>query len=136
MNAKVSKRRRSHGSKGLPILRFAQRLGASLHPHQWPYDLSGRIRFPESRQKYAQIVSGWSAGNLDAYGKTVSIARLCVAFTKHAESYYVKDGKPTTQAALVRCALKPLVDEFGNMQADRFLPKHLEKMQQVSPNTV
>ncbi len=91
----------------------------------------GEFDTPESRQKYAGFVSDWSAGNLDSYGKAVSIARLCVAYIKHSQSYYQKDGKQTSQVALIRCALKLFNQHFGHLPADRFQPKHLEQMQQV-----
>ncbi|MCA8982939.1 MAG: site-specific integrase [Planctomycetaceae bacterium] len=90
----------------------------------------GSYDSPDSRQKYATIVSDWSAGNLDQYGKSVSISRLCVAFVKHSETYYVKNGKPTSQLAVIRSALRHFNEHFGHMGADRFLPKHLEQMQQ------
>ncbi len=83
----------------------------------------------ESRTKWAQIAADWSAGNLEKYGQTVSIARLCVAYTSHAEEYYRKNGKLTSHIFRVRSALRLLVEHFGNLQADKFTPNHMERLQ-------
>lgn len=49
----------------------------------------------ESREKFAKVVGDWSSGNLESYGTEISVGRLAIAYLAHAESYYVKDGKPT-----------------------------------------
>ena len=36
----------------------------------------------------------------------LSVNQVILAFWKHAETYYVKDGKPTTELANFRIALK------------------------------
>ncbi len=90
----------------------------------------GAFNSRESREKWAEIVSDWSAGNLDKYGESVSVSRLSVAYLKFAESYYVKNGKVTSHISRVRSALRTLVADFGNVKADSFLPLHLEKLQQ------
>ncbi len=82
----------------------------------------------ESREKWAKIVTDWSAGNLDKYGESVSISRLCIVYVKHAEKYYVKDGKQTSEVCRVRSVLRTLVEECGNLKTDQFTPKHLEKV--------
>lgn len=84
----------------------------------------------ESRTKWAEIIADWSSGNLEKYGEAVSVSRLAVAYLKFAESYYVKNGKITSHISRVRSALRTLVAEFGNVNADVFLPLHLEKLQQ------
>ncbi|MBL4885326.1 MAG: hypothetical protein JKY95_12420 [Planctomycetaceae bacterium] len=87
----------------------------------------GKFDSGESRSKWAEIVTNWSAGNLDKYGSSVSISRLCVVYVKHAENYYVKDGKQTSEVCRVRSVLRMLVEECGDLKTDRFTPKHLEK---------
>ena len=52
----------------------------------------GAFNSRESREKWAEIVSDWSAGNLDKYGESVSVSRLCAAYVKHSERYYRKNG--------------------------------------------
>ncbi len=84
----------------------------------------------ESRTKYAEIVADWSAGNLDKYGESVSIARLSVAYLKHAEKYYVKNGEVTSNVHRAKSALRTLVSEYGKLQADQFKPMNLEKLQE------
>ncbi|MEZ5948850.1 MAG: hypothetical protein R3C12_06460 [Planctomycetaceae bacterium] len=88
----------------------------------------GEYNSPESRQKWAEVVTDWSAGNLDKYGSAVSVARLAVAYTKHAQNYYRKDGKRTSEACRVGSALKFLVAECWDLQTDKFTPKHLERV--------
>lgn len=88
----------------------------------------GEYDTPDSRKKWSEIVSDWSAGNLDKYGSAVSIARLSVAYTKFARKYYVKDGKQTSEAIRVGSALRFLVAECKDLQTDKFTPKHLERV--------
>jgi len=90
----------------------------------------GDYNSKESRTKWAEIVSDWSAGNLDKYGESVSVSRLAVAYLKYAESYYVKNGKQTSHVSRVRPALRTLVAICGEMKADQFQPLHLEKLQE------
>ena len=66
----------------------------------------GEFNSRESREKWAEIVSDWSAGNLDKYGESVSISRLCVAYVKHSERYYRKGGKQTSEVCRVRCSMR------------------------------
>ncbi len=82
----------------------------------------------ESRTKWAEIVSDWSAGNLDKYGESVSVSRLAVAYTRHAKTYYRKNGKETSEVHRVRHAMKHLVKEYRKLPADKFTPKHLERV--------
>lgn len=90
----------------------------------------GSFDSPESRAKYADIVSDWSAGNLDKYGQSVSVARLAVAFTKHAQVYYRKDGKETSEVSRIRSAMRTLVSICGSLSAEKFSPKHLERVRE------
>lgn len=89
----------------------------------------GEHNSAESRSKYAEVISDWSAGNLDKFGQQVSIARLAVAYTKHAETYYVKNGRQTSHVDRIRTALKMLVEHFGSLPADRFTPPKMEQLQ-------
>ena len=88
----------------------------------------GEYDSKESRTKWAKVVSDWSEGNLDKYGESVSVARLAVAYILHAKTYYQKNGKATSEAHRVRYAMKHLVDEYGKLRADKFTPKHLERV--------
>jgi len=88
----------------------------------------GEYDSKESRTKWAKIVSEWSEGNLDKYGESVSVARLAVAYIRHAKTYYQKNGKETSEAHRVRYAMKHLVAKYGKLQADKFTPKHLERV--------
>ncbi|MFP6667591.1 MAG: site-specific integrase, partial [Pirellulales bacterium] len=78
--------------------------------------LAGRMHYlgthgsDSSRQKYDQLIAEWlTIGR----GKTTTthnwtITQLVVAYMRHAEAYYVKNGKPTSEVGCIRSALKPL----------------------------
>jgi hypothetical protein len=87
----------------------------------------GEYGSPESHEEYERVIADWRSGR---YGRTVppsharrpadpeyavlSVNQVILAFWKHAETYYVKDGKPTTELANFRVILSfPLVQREG-----------------------
>lgn len=87
-----------------------------------------------SHEKYHKNVGDWPSGNLESYGTVISVGRLAIAYVAHAECYYVKDGKPTSEVGRVRLALRHLVEEAKTIPANRFTPKHLERIRQAMIN--
>ena len=82
----------------------------------------------ESYDRYAQVVAQWVAGRTkfdDPRHKPLTIAQLAVLFLEHADRYYVKNGRPTSEAKLMRFALRPLIALFAAEQAREFGPLKL-----------
>lgn len=91
---------------------------------------------PESRAAYDKLISAWLANGrklpqaraaepIPDDGATV--AEVVVLFLKHAERYYVKNGKPTHEVNGYRTALQPVVDLFAELPANDFSPTALRR---------
>ncbi len=89
----------------------------------------------ESRRRYGELVSQSSNGlpvdPVAAAGPQdsgPSVAELVLTYLKHAETYYVKDGKPTDEVHCFRSAVKSLVTLFGMLPAKDFGPLQLQSV--------
>lgn len=63
-------------------------------------------------------------------GCAITITELCAAYLRHAEGWYVKDGKPTNQLPHVKQHLRILRDLYGSTTVDQFGPLALQAIQQ------
>lgn len=88
----------------------------------------GKHGSPESHQRYAEAISRWQSRQTEA-PKEITVRHLTVVYLKFAESYYIKDGKPTTEVQTIRDALKRLNRLHRNQQAEKFTPKMLKALQ-------
>ena len=74
--------------------------------------LLGKFGSEESRVKYAALISQYAGGlTVDPLATKVpsadsgpSIAELILAFLRHAETHYVKNGQPTSEQHCIRSA--------------------------------
>jgi integrase len=55
---------------------------------------------------------------------------MLLAYVEHANSYYVKNGKPTTEPVNIALALRPLRTVFGVTPAAEFGPLRLKRVRQ------
>lgn len=51
---------------------------------------------------------------------TITVAQLAARFQRHADAYYRKNGKPTTEPATIRCAMKFFTADHGDLPAAAF----------------
>ena len=87
----------------------------------------------ESRVRYGTLIAKLAGGAVDPFaerrapavdagevdhGPTVS--ELCLAFWRHAEQHYVKNGKPTSEVHCYRSAIKVLRELYGRIPAKDF----------------
>jgi integrase len=98
--------------------------------------LLGKHGTPESRQEYARVLAEWEAHGrrlpgLAAIQKGLSINELILAYWRHAERYYVKDGQPTSEQGTIRHALRFLKQLYGNTPAADFGPLALKAVRQA-----
>jgi hypothetical protein len=99
----------------------------------------------ESRKLYGQLIaqaaggiaidplkSGSSSTNgtsaHPASGLTIN--ELVLAFMRHADGHYVKDGKPTSEIHCLKAATSPLVKLYGFTAVDEFGPLMLKAVRQ------
>ena len=59
----------------------------------------------------------------------LTIAELILAFWCHVQSYYTKDGKPTSEVDTIRQALRPVRELYGHTAASNFGPLALKACQ-------
>jgi hypothetical protein len=90
-----------------------------------PYDS------PESWEKYHRLIADYLANGSKPVlppptDEVLTIQRLCLAYSDHAERYYVKDGKPTAEVDCITYALQRLIKLYGTTPAAEFGPKALK----------
>jgi hypothetical protein len=56
----------------------------------------------------------------------LSLKELSLHFFTHCESYYQRDGEPTSELACVRQALRRLLKLYGDLPANEFSPSKLK----------
>jgi integrase len=77
-----------------------------------------------SRDNYDELILRWLAGGrrLPPTGAdaTLTINELIVAYVKHADTYYVKEGEPTSEPKEIKLSLRPLRRLYGTTLAADF----------------
>jgi integrase len=92
----------------------------------------GRYGSVESRGEYDRLVAEWLAGGRRlAPGADATVSEVMVGYVRHADAYYVKDGRTTSEAGLVRLALRPLKELYGHTPAKDFGPLALKAVRQA-----
>ncbi len=109
--------------------------------------LLGPFGSDESRIKYAalvaQVAGGLSVDPLGGGGSNrgilprnesesdpgPSVAELLLAFKRHADAYYTKNGKPTAEVDCFNSAMRPVRELFAMLPARDFGPLHLKAVQ-------
>ena len=105
--------------------------------------LLGPYGSEESRIKYGRLISqaagGLSVDPLANRGTVprnaeadsgLSVAELLLAFKRHADGYYTKDGKPTAEVDCFNSAMRPVRELFAFTPARDFTPLMLKAAQQ------
>jgi integrase len=100
--------------------------------------LLGRHDTSESRAEYARIILEWetSGRRLPARSAEASapadlaINELLLAYLRHVEGYYVRDGRPTTQQHRIRQTLRAVRQLYGHTAARDFGPRALKAVRE------
>ncbi len=98
----------------------------------------GKYGSEESRIRFGEIVAKVISGRpVDPFVTKsadpeagLTINELVLAFMRHAETHYTKDGKPTSELSVLSLAWKPLVELYGFMAVDEFGPLALKAVRQ------
>jgi integrase len=94
----------------------------------------GQYGSQESYEKYARLIAGWGKNDSAAVSNqtngALSIDELFVAYWRHVETYYVKDGRPTSEQDNISQALRFLRRLYGCSSALEFGPLALKKVRQ------
>lgn len=90
--------------------------------HHW----LGRYDSPESRAKYKRLVESHQRRQEWGEAASITVGQLAVLYLTHAESYYLKDGKRTSEVAVIRATLKVLLRGHRKIDVCLFTPKCLK----------
>jgi integrase len=97
----------------------------------------GRHGSPESRAEYDRLTAEWllqgrpQVARPVGAGQDTTVNEMVLAYLRHADAYYVKDGKPTSEPKNVRLALRPLRRLYGDTLARDFGPLALKTVRQA-----
>ena len=91
----------------------------------------------ESRQEYLRVLKEWEAAGRRLHqpgartAADLTVNELVLAYWRWAESYYVKDGRPTSEVATVKHALRFLTRLYGATPLRDFDPLRLKAVRQA-----
>ncbi|CAN5615558.1 tyrosine-type recombinase/integrase [soil metagenome] len=104
----------------------------------------GPWQSPESHEKYAALVAEWKRNGGSSPTQTTptnastttpestqTVSMLILAYFKHAQTYYVKHSKPTSEQDCLKQALRPLRQLYGSTAAVDFGPRSLKNVRQT-----
>ena len=100
----------------------------------------GEYGSEESRRRYGELIAEHAAGTrVDPFAKSaaadvasgITISELTLAFMRHAETYYVKDGKRTAEYDCYKSAIRPMVDLYATIPVVAFGPLALKAVRQA-----
>src|SRR5258708_31906934 len=92
----------------------------------------GKYESPESWEKYHRHVAEWLAGGLEKADPqlpatpSLSVSDLVLKYFKYAQTYYVKNGSPTSEQDNLRQALRFVRRLYGSTPASSFSPLALK----------
>lgn len=92
----------------------------------------GRWKSKEASEAYRRFCAEWESGlrNSKRQPAGVCVDELVDSYLKHVESYYVKDGKQTSEVHGQHAAMRVLLSLYASLPAVEFKPKHLKACQQ------
>lgn len=99
----------------------------------------GRYGTPEAEERYRRLVAELlvtgdplpSTRPSETPHPGLSVNELILAYWRHAEGYYVKGGRPTSELKLVREILRLLREHYGSTPASEFSALKLKALREV-----
>ncbi len=97
----------------------------------------GKYGTPESRAEYDRLLAEWLTNGRRLPGRTSesgpdrTVNEMALAYLEHVDSYYVKNGKPTSEPKNIRLAIRPLRRLYGHTPARDFGPLALKAVRQA-----
>ena len=92
----------------------------------------GPYRSKASRLEYDRLITEWAQNGRSAPSRRsdTTIVEVASAYLKHARSYYVKNGKPTREAEMIRELVHRVDTPYGRTAAVDFGPLALKTVRQ------
>jgi integrase len=98
----------------------------------------GKHGTPASRAEYDRLIAEWLCNGrpfIPAAATThpaqLTVSEVMLAYLRHAEGYYVKNGRPTSEVRNIKLALRPLRARYGHTPAIAFGPLALKAVRQA-----
>jgi integrase len=90
----------------------------------------------EAQEAYDRKVQEWLTRNrrpevTEEEKPLLSVSQVLVRFLDHAESYYVRDGKPTSELGNLKRVIRTVRELYGRTPAPEFGPKALKACRNV-----
>lgn len=126
-----------HMPKRLPTLSLHKATGQARVWFNGRDHYLGNYGSQESLRRYAELVGGQDSASpvnphrpatSESVGPTVHV--IANLFLRHAESYYVKNGKQTAEVDCIRSAMGHLCLMFGDLPAKDFGPLSLKAVRE------
>jgi hypothetical protein len=99
--------------------------------------LLGKYGTAQSRKEYARVISEWEAAgrclaphSAEGSAPDLTVNELCLAYWRHAERYYVKDGKAASEQHAIKGSLRYVRRLYGQTPARDFGPLALKAVRQ------
>jgi len=84
-----------------------------------------------SKAEYDRLVGEWmTQGRVFETDDSPTVTEVCVAYWRHAKTYYRKDGKGTSEVDNIRDAVRLLLRLYGRTKAAEFTPLALKALRQ------
>ncbi|MBL8753078.1 MAG: site-specific integrase [Planctomycetes bacterium] len=80
----------------------------------------------EAQAAYLRVVAEWRASGGVVAAKVVTVDHVIAGYWQHAEVYYRKDGKPTSELSVLKLAMRYLHQLYGSVPAVEFGPLALK----------
>jgi hypothetical protein len=82
----------------------------------------GRYGSPASRAEFDRLLAEWLSNGrrlpAPVVASDITVNELGEVYLRHADAYYVKNGKPTVEPGNIRLAVRPLRQVMGNGTTD------------------
>jgi hypothetical protein len=97
----------------------------------------GEYDSPESWEQYHRLVAEWLAVRIappvlpQTGSPPLSVSELLLRYWRFVESYYVKDGRPTSEQDTIRQALRFVRELYGSTMAMDFGPLKLKAIHEA-----
>jgi hypothetical protein len=84
----------------------------------------GQYDSPESWEKYHRLIAEWLANQqmpptppTEIEAPPITVSQLVLRYWRFVQSYYIKDGKPTSEQIVIRQALRFVRKLYGSTAA-------------------
>lgn len=127
----MAKKRRGR-RPGVPSYRLYKRTGQAIVCTDGEYHYLGEYGSPASRAEYNRLKAEWLANGrrlqpaLDDEPGGPTLMELANVYRKHAEAWYVKNGRPTSDQFQIRQVIHNAIGQYGECRIAEFGPLKLK----------